>query len=67
MLFVQNTVKPVYYNHPWDPKKLPQSKLVYKLFWLVLSYAVVDRWPLFRGSHLHRFDCTELWRYFCVK
>jgi hypothetical protein len=29
-----NTVKPVYNNHPWDPKIV----------------AVVDRWPLFRGG-----------------
>ncbi len=28
------TVKPVYNGHPWDPK----------------IEAVVDRWPLFRGS-----------------
>ena len=29
-----STVKPVYNGHPWDPK----------------IEAVVDRWPLFRGS-----------------
>ena len=28
------TVKPVYNGHPWDPK----------------IEAIVDRWPLFRGS-----------------
>ncbi len=30
----RHTVKPVYNGHPWDPK----------------IEAVVDRWPLFRGS-----------------
>ncbi len=29
-----STVKPVYNGHPWDPK----------------IEAVVDRWPLFKGS-----------------
>ena len=31
-----NTVKPVYNNHPWDPKIV----------------AVVDSWSLFRGSFM---------------
>ncbi len=31
---MSSTVKPGYNNHPWDPQ----------------IFAVVDRWPLFRGS-----------------
>jgi hypothetical protein len=42
-----NTVKPVYNGHPWDPKIL----------------AVVDRWPLQRGSSIKiaiEFDLAGL-------
>ena len=60
------TVKPVYYSHHWDSKKLAfvqslrrsaQSlfavysyKIAISFGKLWLNLAVVDRWPLFRGG-----------------
>ncbi len=58
---LQNTVKPVYNGHPWDPQKaaVVQRWPVFEGFSIKigiksnlagLRLAVVDRWPLFRGG-----------------
>ncbi len=48
------TVKPVYNNHPWYPKK------VTGLWRVRISPAIVDWWPLIRGDCLQRFDCIKI-------
>jgi hypothetical protein len=40
----QNTVKPVYNDHPWDPEIV----------------AVVDRWSLFRGQSCSKRSIWDL-------
>ena len=63
-----STVKPVYNDHPWDPKivavvdrwSLFRGPLWYKSSkWDHKIVAVVDRWSLFGGGRYHRFDCTS--------
>jgi hypothetical protein len=55
-----STVKPVYNNHPWDPKivavvdrgLLFSCSLIYKnRNWAFEMVAFIGRWPLFRGGH----------------
>ncbi len=62
-----NTVKPVYNNHPWDPKivavvdrwSLFRGQLCNKSFSRDQKMVVViDRWSLFVGGRYLRFDCT---------
>jgi hypothetical protein len=54
-------VKPFYNSHPWDPTKVAvvhrwllyrgfSIKIDIKISLAGLSFAVVDRWPLFRGG-----------------
>ncbi len=72
MLFT-NTVKPVYNGHPQEPQKSGRCteggccsevapKYQENFEWVHLGRGfrpvVVDRWSLFRGGHLHRFDYT---------
>jgi len=61
-----NTVKPVYNDHPRDPKivdvvdrwLLFGGSLCYnRSNWVLKTVAVVDRWSLFGGGRLLRFDC----------
>ncbi len=44
------------------PKVVVNPRLVIKNYYqcqkLEITLAVVDRWPLIRGGHYHRFDCT---------
>ncbi len=54
-----NTVKPVYNDHPWDPKIVAgvdkwflfRGSVFYKNFnWAFQMVAFVGRWSLFRGG-----------------
>jgi len=69
MIFFEcNTSKPLYNDHPWDPKIVA---VVYRwsLFrghscskrsiWNLKIVVVIDRWSLFGGGRWLRFDCRH--------
>jgi hypothetical protein len=76
-MFYNNTVKPVYNGHPWDPKIVAvvhrwplfrgfSIKIAIKFDSARLRLATVGRWSLFRGGHKHWFDCTFKLRINCI-
>jgi len=64
------TVKPVYNDHPQDPKCVAVadrwslfrgSFMSQKLTLRPKKVVVVDKWSLFRGGFLLKFDCTIIY------